>query len=244
MKKFLFLLLCFFSLYAETLTLGLGPYMQSQPYKKSDALLTPSPIIFYDNSLIYIRWTRAGIYFAGSKNEDLSWGFSLTAQPRPYGYAPEDSPYLAGMDERKTSLEGGLALTLQKEKTFFEITLLTDLLYENDAYVAQTELGYEVALGALEIYPSVMAAYQSSSFVNYYYGITPKESTPQRALYNPKGGYSFAMQSYFNYPLSQKLSLFANLKAQTLAKEAKESPLTEQKAIYSGLLSLIYKFEY
>lgn len=245
MKKVLLLFTLFLvQLGAQTLTLGLGPYMQSQPYKQSDPLLSASPIIFYDNSLVYIRWTRAGIYFAGSKSDDLSWGLSLTAQPRPFGYLAKDSQYLEGMDERKNSLEGGIAFSLQKEKIFFEITAMTDLIYENDAYVIQSELGYELKLADLEIYPSLILGYQSSSFVNYYYGVTQKESRAQRAFYTPKGGYSFAMQSYFYYPLNKKLSLFANLKAQTLPNEAQTSPLVEQNTIYSGLLSLLYKFEY
>lgn len=244
MKTVLFLCITFFSLFAEKLTLGLGAYTQTQPYKGVDPLFTPSPVIFYDNSLLYIRWTRGGIYFLGDKTEDLSWGFSLTAQPRPYGYKSSDSSYLAGMQTKKNSLEAGLAFSLQKEKLFFEVMLLSDPLYEKKAYVVQSELGYSFEIGALTLYPGAMLYYHSRAFNEYYYGVGANEAKSQRDLYLPGGAFSFALHSYLSYPLSPKLSVFAQLKAHTLSSEAKKSPLTQDKAIYSSLLSLIYTFDY
>ena len=207
-------LFCF--VLAEKLTLGLGAYTQTQPYKGVVPLLTPSPVIFYDNALLYIRWTRGGIYFLGNKSQDLAWGFSLTAQPRPYGYTSADSKFLEGISTKRNSIEAGLAFTLQKEKLLVEVMLLSDPVYKNKAYVVQSEIGYSFALGALKLYPGVMLYYQSSQFNQYYYGVRADEAKNQRELYLPRGGFSYAVHTYITYPLTAKLSVFAHLKVHTL----------------------------
>lgn len=230
-------------LFAEKLTLGLGSYIQTQPYKGTDPLLVPSPVIFYDNALIYARWTRFGLYFMGEKKEEYSWGLSLSMQPRPYGYTASDATFLQGMKERKNSFEGGVALSVQKDKALFEVMLFTDMLYKHKAYILKTELTYNYTLGDLSLYPGVIFHYQSSDFTNYYYGVEQNEATTQRAFYAPNGGFGFALHSYIQYPLTKQLSLFGHIKLEKLSKEAQSSPLTQDTTIASGLLSLIYTFD-
>ena len=61
---FLILLLIASSLVAnekQKVTIGLGAYTQSQPYKGASNLLLPSPVIFFDNSIVYTRWSRFGL---------------------------------------------------------------------------------------------------------------------------------------------------------------------------------------
>ncbi|MDA3909426.1 MAG: MipA/OmpV family protein, partial [Sulfurimonas sp.] len=82
MKYILIFLLIFSALEAEDkkqkVTIGAGPYIQTQPYKNVDDIVLSSPVIFFDNGVAYVRWTRAGLYFLGDKQKDYSWGFSLT----------------------------------------------------------------------------------------------------------------------------------------------------------------------
>jgi MipA family protein len=243
-KHFFILLATSLLLLAEKLTLGIGPYIQTQPYKGVDPILVPSPVIFYDNALVYARWTRFGIYFMGEKKEEYSWGLSLTVQPRPYGYTASDSDFLKGMDERKNSFEGGIALSVKKEKLFFEFMLLSDMLYKHKAYIFKGELGYEYSFGDLTLYPGLSLYYQSSDFNNYYYGVKQNEVNAQRAFYTPKDGYGFALHSYIQYPLTKQFSLFGHMKMEQLSSQAKASPLTDDTTITSGLLSLIYTFDY
>ncbi len=240
---FLFLLLLT-SLAAEKLTVGAGPYFQTQPYKDVDTIIVPSPVVFYDNGIFYVRWTRAGVYFLGEKKDDFAWGFSLTLQPRPYGYKASDSKALSGMQERKNTWEGGLAFSAQKETTYVEIMLLNDLLNNSNAWILKAEVGDEFHLSDFTFYPSVLAIYQSSKFINYYYGVKESETTSLRPAYSPGSGIDFAVQTYINYPLTKKLSALVNIRADFLSSKITNSPIVTDKNIYSGLLSLIYTFEY
>jgi len=249
MIKILILFLLIFNLYAQDskqkLTIGAGPYFQSQPYKDVDTLVLPSPVIFYDDGLFYVRWSRAGIYFLGEKTEDYSWGFSLTAQPRTNGYKASDSPYLTGLKERKTSIEGGVAFSGRVDKSSLEVMFLTDILNRYDSWIIKAELGYDFEIGKLKIYPSLIAIYQSSDFINYYYGISKEEAlTSAYSEYKAHSALQLGAQTYIKYPINDSFSTLINLRADFLSSEAKNSPIVQDNHIYSGLVSLIYTFEY
>jgi len=250
MKYILLLALLTLSLYGEEMqkkkkvTLGFGPYMQTQPYKGVDPLLVPSPVIFFDNSLFYVRWSRAGMYFLGDKGEEFSWGLSLTAQPRTYGYKAEDSKYLEGMDERETTFEGGLAFSASYNDTYIETMLLTDILVRYESWLFKTEIGDEFKLGKFTFYPSIIVVYESDEFVNYYYGVKQHEARADRAQFTPGAGWQIGAQTYIDYPFTDKLAGLINLRVDRLPSSALNSPLIESDYIYSGLVSLIYTFHY
>jgi len=241
--KILFLICLYvLSIYAkQNIVAGGGAYMQTQPYKNVDAKIVPSPVIFYEYKNLYVRWTRVGAYVFGKKSNDISWGVSLTAQPRIYGYESSD---IKGMGNRKSTIESGIAYSISKNKTSFELLYLTDILDTQKRWVINSKLNYEFKVGKLNFYPSLLLSYQSSAFTNYYYGVKQSETTPTREYYNPNAGLQIGVQTYINYPLTNKLSAFFNLRIDMLSNQAKDSPLVEDNYIYSGLASLIYKFEF
>lgn len=248
--RYLFILLLFLGALEATdskqkVTIGLGPYFQTQPYKDVSTILVPSPVIFFDNSLFYVRWSRAGVYFLGEKEEDYAWGFSLTAQPRTYGYKASDSDYLAGMDTRKNTIEGGLAFSATYKENYLEIMALTDLLDRYDSWLIKTELGSEYKLGDFSFYPSLILIYQSEKFIDYYYGVKDSEvATSGYTAYKPNGGLLVGLQTYINYPITDTFAALVNIRADKISDDAANSPLVDQDYIYSGLVSLIYTFEY
>ena len=250
MKYILILTLLIFSLHSQEetkkqkVTVGLGPYIQTQPYKGVASLLVPSPVIFFDNGFFYVRWSRAGMYFLGDKGDEFSWGFSLTVQPRTYGYKAEDSKYLKGMDDRDSTFEGGLAFSASYNDIYIETMLLTDMLVRYESWLFKTEIGNEFALGDFTFYPSIIVVYESDEFVNYYYGVKENEVSVDRALFTPGAGWQLGAQTYIEYPFTDKLSGLVNLRVDRLPTSALNSPLIESDYIYSGLVSLIYTFEY
>ena len=247
MKIIIILILLFLNTYAaqkETITIGAGPYIQTQPYKDVDTILLPSPVIFFDNSLFYIRWSRGGFYFLGEKNENYSWGLSITAQPRTNEYKASDSTILQGMSDKKSSLEAGVALSATIDASYIEIMLLTDILDRYDSWIVKTEIGYDFELGKFHFYPSLIAIYQSSEFINYYYGVSTDEATPNRPEYHAGKAFQLGMQTYIKYPITHNFAALLNARVDKLPSQATNSPIVTENYVYSGLLSLIYTFEY
>jgi len=228
----------------EKITIGFGPYIQSQPYKNVDDMILASPVFFYDNGIVYARWTRFGIYFLGSAGEEFSWGFSLTAQPRTNGYSPDDSPHMNGMSEKESSWEGGVAFSAGLNDSFLEIIYLHDLLDKYNSYMITFEVGHTLKFDKITFYPSVVAVYQNKGFLNYYYGVTQEESNLVHPEYSTDSDFKFEAQTYISYPITDKLSVFFNAKIDWLSNEAKNSPLIEKNYYYSGIASLIYTFNF
>lgn len=234
----------------QTVTLGVGLYMQTQPYKSIDPIIVPSPVVFFDNGLFYVRWSRVGMYFLGKKGKDFSWAFSLTAEPRPFGYETKDVTEYLGLDARESTVEGGLAFSALYHTTYLEVMALTDLLARHNSWLAKAELGDEFHFGDLSLYPSLVASYQSDAFVNYYYGVTQEEAARTHNnpvhfdFFEPKGGFQVGAQSYLKYPLTKNLATLLNARVDSIPESAHASPLIKDTFIYSGLLSLIYTFHY
>jgi len=248
--KFIFTFLLIISfLHAKdtksTITVGVGPYFQTQPYKDVSNIILPSPVVFFDNGLFYVRWTQIGMYFLGQKNDTFSWGFSLTGQPRPNSYKASDSQYLQGLEDKKSSFEAGLAFSASMDKFYIDSMFVTDILDRYDSWIFKTEIGYQFSLSKFTFYPSIITLYQSSDFNNYYYGISQEESqNSQYTAYSTKAGLQLGAQTYIKYPLTKNLATLLNMRIDKLSSQAVASPIVVDKYIYSGLLSLIYTFEY
>ena len=237
----IFLMILNLSAKESSITIGSGIYTQSQPYKNVDALILLSPVIFYDNGILYVRWTRIGAYFLGAKYDDYAWGFSLSAEPRTNGYEADD---IENMMQRKDSWEGGLSFSAKISKSYIEILAFTDILNSEKRWILKSEVGYDFKVYNISFYPSFSLTYQSSEFNNYYFGVTNDEASKKSiSPYIAKSGFLWSAQTYIEYPFTSKLSTLINIKIDKLSSEATDSPIVDEKFIYSSLLSLIYTFK-
>jgi outer membrane protein len=247
-KKFIILALFLLtSLFAQNnkdnFYVGLGEYVQTQPYTNTDAVSVPFPTFFYDNHIVYIRLTRLGVYFMGSSSDEFSWGASFTAQPRPFGYKSEDSSTLTTMNERKTSWEAGLAISMQTKHIFFEGMILNDVLNNCNGYMARAELGLDYKIDEWSFYPSILAIYHSKEINNYYYGVQNSEAIQGRNAYTSEAGTDFGAQVYIKYNFIPHWHALLNLRADKLSNEITNSPIVSDDFMYSGIVSLLYSFE-
>lgn len=221
---------------SNVLSIGLGPYVQTQPYEGVKRVITPTPVVFYDNRVVYVRWTRVGLYLAGGEN----WGFSLTAQPRPYGYSASDSKKLDGMADRESGWEAGFAIAGKSKHGFAEGMILSDITARSEGTLLRLELGKIVSRGRLTLVPSFMTIYFDSKFNDYYYGVLPDEATVTRSAYQAGQGLNYAVQTFANYELDKDWSLQGNLRLDYLNKTISDSPIVDNDWMVSGMISLAY----
>lgn len=256
MKRLIFFCLFIISLSAsgDKLTLGAGSYIHSQPYKNADPVVLATPIIFYDHTPFYIRWTRIGAYFLGSKSDDFSWGLSVTAQPQIIGYYEETglgslssrkrTAILRGMSERESSWEGGLALSLFKDELYAETMVMHDILGRYNALKLRAEIGVIKKTGKLTFVPGLMAIWLSRPFTNYYFGVPDNEAdlSINRPAYQADAALNLAAQIYVKYEFTPQWSTLTYFRTDRFGKSITESPLVGHDYMYSGMVSILYKF--
>ncbi|MGD8592818.1 MAG: MipA/OmpV family protein [Gammaproteobacteria bacterium] len=219
---------------------GAGPYVQTQPYQDADPIALPTPVIFFDNRLLYVRWTRVGLYVYGKQN----WGVSLTAQPRPWGFQGEDSARLSGMAERLPSWEAGVALGGKNPLGFAELTFFHDILDRSNGSLVRLEIGKTFTSGRWFHMPSLFVIRYSDAMLNYYYGVRPQESIPQRPAYEAKAGINFALQHFFTFEMTKQWFVSANVRIDYLAATITRSPIVDDQWMGSAMASLLYKFAF
>jgi MipA family protein len=240
---FIFTFLAISLLAKETpLYIGGGLYTQQQPYIADKPHSILSPVFFYDNHIVYARWTRFGVYVTGSAKKEYGWALSFTAQPCPLGYSPEDSSALKGMTSKNSTIEAGGALDFYYKSFFIGILAMHDVLNKNNSYRGHIEIGGNFHYKNLSLYPSLMAIYQAKKFNDYYYGVTQNEAMAGRPIYTPNASVNYAFQTYIRYKVTPKWYFLGNFKAQYLAKTIQDSPIVKGKYIYSSLFSILYKF--
>lgn len=224
----------------STILLGLGPYFQTQPYTDTDTKLLPTPVFFFDNRLLYLRWTRIGMYVYGKQN----WGVSLTAQPRVFGYQSKDSAVLTGMAERKSTWEGGVALGGKNSLGFAELTYFHDLLNRSLGSLVRLEFGKTITKGRWTHIPSIYIIRYSDSFNDYYYSVRGQEIMTGRPSYQAKAGTNYAVQDFVIVEVTRNWYVSANLRADLLASEITRSPIVDDQWMLAGMLSLMYKITF
>jgi len=255
MKRLLLLLLLPLFLGAkDDVYIGAGPYFQTLPYKDADPVVLGTPVIFFDNALFYVRWTRVGMYFYGDSGEVQSWGFSLTAQPQILGYyetstftqlnSRSKTPILQGMHERDSGWEGGLAASYARGDFFAEFLAFYDITDTNNGTKLRLEVGQSFTLGDWYFVPSVLAVWLSQPFADYYFGVKNSEADPLigRPAYSCDATLNLAVQTYIKYNITEHWHLLANLRADRFGGPIADSPLTDTRSMYSGMLSLLYSF--
>jgi len=238
----------------DDVTLGAGPYFQTQPYKDADPVVLATPVVFFDNALFYVRWTRVGMYFYGQSGDEQSWGLSLTAQPQILGYyesaaltqlgGRKPTPVLQGMQERESGWEAGLSAAYSRGGFFAEFVALQDVTDRSNGTKLRLELGRSFGAGDWYFVPSILAVWLSQPFADYYFGVRPAEADPalNRPAYRSDAALNLAVQTYVNYDISAHWHLLGNLRADRFADTVADSPLVGTRIMLSGMLSLLYSF--
>ena len=123
-----------------------------------------------------------------------SWWIGPRLEYRFDGYEKADSAFFTGMADRKGGLFYGLAGSVDLGGGF---ELEADYVQAGSkeagfsrGAVASLQLSRSYAHGPWSFVPRIGAEYQSSRYVDYYYGVRPGEATAARAAYAGKSSWS------------------------------------------------------
>jgi outer membrane protein len=218
-------------------TFGVLAADRDAPYVGLDEGLLVVPLVRFEGERAYLRGLRGGWRLRETAGHELS----LFGQARLDGFDADDSAFLAGMADRKFSLDLGVASTWTIEKVgAFEVAVSADALDRSGGYEASLSWNGLFRAGGFTFIPGVSARWQSDDIIDYYYGVRTGEALPGRAAYRGESALTPDVSLLMQRRLSPRWTLFARASHAWLPSGISNSPIVDRDANTSLLLGLGY----
>jgi len=221
-------------------TFGVLAADRDAPYVGLDEGLLVVPLVRFEGERAYLRGLRGGWRLRDTDNHELS----VFAQARTDGYNTDDSAFLAGMADRKFSLDLGIASTWTIDKVgAIEAAVSADALDRSGGYEAALSWNGLFRAGGFTFVPGVSARWQSDDIIDYYYGVRASEALPGRAAYRGEAAMTHDLSLLMQRPLGPRWTLFARASHAWLPSEISSSPIVSRDKMTSVFVGLGYSPE-
>ena len=218
-------------------TLGAGPTLLPNYVGSRDWQLLPLPIAYVDyNQWLYVNLYRAGAYVWGSENRKQ--GISISMEPR-LGFKSGDGPRLAGMATRRNSLALGPTFDWTGEVGSLSLGYFFDVGSASRGAYSDVLFNRQLIKDARwDVSVTLELSRLDAKTTRYYFGVTPGEATPTRALYLPGSATNATLWLTGQYSLDRRYALMFGVNATRLGAAAADSPIVERRTAPFAYLGL------
>lgn len=214
---------------------GLAVSADRKPYRDFDDKARPLPLITYENRWIHIAGPGVDLKLPSAGPV----GLRLRSRFGFEGYEAKDSPWLAGMQERKGSLWLGAAASWDTGPVQLSAELLADASGHSKGRQFTLKAERRFQLGAWDITPRLALQQQDRKYVDYYYGVEGAEARAGRPAYEGSSAVNLQAGLRVGYALAPRQWMFVDVSSTRLASAIKDSPLvnrSSQPAVTAGWL--------
>jgi len=217
-------------------SLGLGVASTPRPYVGAENAIVPMPLVDITYKKLYVQGIQAGYWFVDNKRLDFGVRAGIVLE----SLDPDDSDYLAGLEERKPSIQGGLVFAWKPGKFRLTTAANTDLMNRSNGQQVSVDFSrmWQWHGRAIGIMPSIGVVWQSSNFINYYYGVTPEEALPGRPPFGGHSAVNFRSSLLGYLFVSHRIRFLAYVEVQRLDNEIYNSPIVEDRRSILGLFGV------
>ena len=225
--------------------LGLAVISAQDAYKGMDRETRVLPMLSYENQYLKLSGPNLELKLPGLKlgtSQRLNFGIVVDLFGGG-GYEAGDSPALAGMAERKSSVWAGAKVEWENDVADVKLELLGD--------ASGKSKGQRVALGLerkwmlspkVMLVPQVGVEWVDNKYVDYYYGVRASEATAGRATYVGKATVNPEISLTGIYRFDKQQSLMLNVGVKSLGKEIKNSPIVGRSTESRVMMGYMYRF--
>ncbi len=211
---------------------------------------SPEPYVGADNDVLVVpalsitagRFSFRGIGAAWTLGE---WGevkAEALIRARLSGFDADDSPFLAGMEDRRKSADLGLELTWERERFGLKLTPAVDVLGRSDGAEVTLEAFVPLRFGPVRVEPRVGVAWASADLTGYYYGVRPDEARPGRPGYQPGSTLNATAGVFVFTPIRGRVLFQGFLSFDRLGKEIEDSPIVSDATAVTAFGAVSYQF--
>jgi len=189
------------------------------------------PLYLYEGDYLFAHGTEWGVHLFKPRK---TFNVDVIARYRFDRLQVESSPDFDGMEDRKQTVDGGLAASLQGGWGQLHLSAVTDLLDRHEGQEYDITYIFPWQRGKWTFAPSAGFFYQSGNLTDYYYGVRPEEATAERPAYSPGSAYNWRAGLNVSYHWLENWHLFANLSYEWLDQNIKESPIVERNELFAA----------
>jgi outer membrane scaffolding protein for murein synthesis (MipA/OmpV family) len=158
------------------------------------------------------------------------------------GYEADDSPFLNGMDKRKSGLWLGGAAIWRNDIANLSAELLADGSGNSKGSRFKVQVDRRFAAGAFGFTPRLAAHWVDSKYVDYYYGVKDSEAQSGRPAYVGKSSANMEVGLRVDYAVAPKQTVFLDVSATSFGSGIKNSPLVSRSSQSGVRLGYVYRF--
>jgi outer membrane protein len=196
------------------------------------------PLLFYDRGGFYLHGIEIG--YAWRKGSPVS--VTVFGQTFFDGYASDDSPFLAGMEDRDLSFHGGVGVEIDRKRVAVGLRVSTDLTNRSDGHRGRLDVRFPCAAGPWRLTPAIGAEYLSDDVVDYYYGVRPAEATGARPVHAGDAALNVLGSLRAIRSAGGRWSFFGYAEVTRFGAAIERSPLVEDGTGIGALAGVLYTF--
>lgn len=216
---------------------GAGAIAYSKYVGGKGVRVIPAPLLSFEyKETVYVDLVRAGVRFWSSEDNKMALG--LAAEPR-FGFKSSDGPRLAGMAERRISVEAGPSFEWETRLASFNLAYFADATRASRGASLRGSV-YKQLLDTQHWDFGPYAGFEriNGKAANYYFGVRDTEVTPDRAAYNPGATTNWMVGVSGAYKFGNGHALMFGVQNTRLGGSAASSPIVETRNAKLGYIGL------
>lgn len=218
--------------------LGLGVGTERKPYRDFDNKTRLLPLLSYESKWISV----AGLGLDVKLPSAGPVSFRLRARYSMDGYESSDSPFLAGMAERKDGVWLGGAAVWRNDIANLSAELLGDASGNSKGSKFRLMVDRRFQAGGFDITPRLAATRLDDKYVSYYYGVNAAEVRAGRPFYQGGSAVNLEAGVRVGYEIAPRQSVFLDLSTVKLGSSIKDSPLVDRSSQGRAFVGYLYRF--
>jgi outer membrane protein len=216
---------------------GLGAVGYSRYVGGKGVSVLPAPLLSFEyKETVYVDLVRAGVRFWSSEDNKMALG--LAAEPR-FGFKSGDGPRLAGMSERRISVESGPSFEWDAPFASFNLAYFADATRASRGASLRGSVYKQVVDNARwDVGPYAGFERINGKVANYYFGVQAGEATADRPAYQPGAATNWLVGISGAYKFGNGYALMFGVQNTRLGGAAASSPIVETRNAKLGYIGL------
>lgn len=211
------------------------------PYKSYKTDYSVIPYLGYDNKIVYLDGTEAGVYVV---NDDKNT-FKARVWYLDVEYDPDHARQsgMRQLDPRHSTMMAGLSYQRITDIGAFRGEVSGDTLNTSNGVIATLAWAGQIVARPVTIYPQAGVDWYSEKLVTYYYGISDREAARSGlSAWSPHDAFAPWLAIAADWKVTDSLHFYLQPRVTFLPATIRNSPMVDDNVITDIESGLVWSF--